>query len=64
MNNLVVHASEFGEQTRVNDFFAVNIRTRFASGAQLGGGVDTGRSVADNCFVVDSPQQHDVQPHD
>jgi hypothetical protein len=57
VNNLVVQASEFGEQTRVNDFFAVNIRTRFASGAQLGGGVDTGRSVSDNCFVVDSPQQ-------
>ena len=24
---------------------------------RLGGGIDTGRSVTDNCFVVDSPQQ-------
>jgi hypothetical protein len=33
---------------------------------RLGGGLDTGRSVTDNCFAVDSPQQllncHVVQP--
>src|SRR5262249_2042481 len=32
----------------------------------LGGGLDTGRTVTDNCFVVDSPQQlvncHQVNP--
>jgi hypothetical protein len=57
VNNLVTKASDFGTQERVNDFFAVNLRSRFASGAQVGGGIDTGRSVNDNCFVVDSPQQ-------
>ena len=31
--------------------------TRGSAGIQLGGGVDTGRTVNDNCFVIDSPQQ-------
>ena len=48
---------EFGEQKQVNDFFNVTFNTRFARGMLLGGGVDTGRTVTDNCFVVDSPQQ-------
>jgi len=56
VNNLVSQSSNFGTQTQVNDFFAVNFTTRFASGARFGGGVDTGRSVADACFVIDSPQ--------
>ena len=41
----------------VSDFFSIRANTRFGSGFQLGGGVDTGRTVIDNCFVVDSPQQ-------
>jgi hypothetical protein len=57
VTNLVTQASHFGKQTFVNDFFTVTINTRLGSGIQLGGGLDTGRSVADNCFVVDSPQQ-------
>jgi hypothetical protein len=57
VTNLVTQASHFGKQTQVNDFFTVTINTRLGSGIQLGGGVDTGRSVADKCFVVDSPQQ-------
>jgi len=56
VNNLVTKASNFGDQTQVNDFFTVGIETRFAKGMRLGGGVDTGRTVTDNCFVVDSPQ--------
>lgn len=28
-----------------------------ASGARLGGGIDTGTTLTDNCFVVDSPGQ-------
>ena len=43
--------------TRVSDFFAVNLSSRFGKGIQLGGGVDTGRTVSDRCFVVDSPAQ-------
>jgi hypothetical protein len=57
VNELVTQASHYGKQTRVNDFFDVSVNTRLGSGIQFGGGVDTGRSVSDNCFVIDSPQQ-------
>jgi hypothetical protein len=57
VNNEVTRASHFGEQRQVNNFFNLSLNTRFASGIRLSGGVDTGRSVTDNCFVVDSPQQ-------
>jgi hypothetical protein len=39
-----------------SNFFAVSINTRFRSGTQFSAGVDTGRSVTDSCFAVDSPQ--------
>ena len=35
----------------------MSLDSRFGSGLVLGGSVDTGRSVQNNCFVVDSPQQ-------
>ena len=57
VNNLVTHASEFGKQTRVSNFFSVGINTRLPSGMRLGGGFDTGRTATDNCLVIDSPQQ-------
>ncbi len=57
VNSLVTQASNYGKQTLVNNFFNVRLNTRFGQGILFGGGVDTGRSVADNCFVVDSPQQ-------
>src|SRR5262249_33429164 len=57
VTNLVTAASRYGKQTQVNDFFSVNLNTRFGPGIQLGGGLDTGRTVTDSCFVVDSPQQ-------
>jgi hypothetical protein len=56
-NTLVEKTSTFGEQTRVSDFIAVNMASRFGRGIQFGGGVDTGRTVADSCFTVDSPQR-------
>ena len=56
VNNLITQASHFGEQTRVSDFFGATINGRF-SGVQIGGGLDTGRTVNDQCFTVDSPQQ-------
>jgi hypothetical protein len=65
-SSLVSQASNFGEQTQLNEFVGLSVTTRFASGMRLGGGLDTGRSVTDNCFAVDSPQQllncHVVQP--
>ncbi|MQA29423.1 MAG: hypothetical protein GEU82_06225 [Luteitalea sp.] len=57
VNNLVRQASDFGKQSRVSDFISATIQTRLASGFQIGGGIDAGRTVTDNCFVVDSPQQ-------
>jgi hypothetical protein len=56
VNNLVRQAADFGEVSRVNDFFNVNLNARFGSRLQFGGGVDTGRTVTDRCLVVDSPQ--------
>lgn len=56
VNNLVTHASHFGAQQLVNDFFNLSVNARLGSGTQLGVGVDTGRTVNDRCVVVDSPQ--------
>jgi hypothetical protein len=50
-------ASDFGRQSRVADFVSLTFDARLNSGLQVSGGVDTGRIVSDNCFVVDSPQQ-------
>ena len=55
VSNLVERASRYGNQTHVSDFFGVTFNTRTRSGIQFGGGVDTGRTVDDLCFVVDSP---------
>ena len=56
VNNLVVDASQFGTQRLNNDFFNVSANGRLGARVQFGGGVDTGRTVADVCFTVDSPQ--------
>jgi hypothetical protein len=65
VNNVITQASQFGEQTRVNDFFTGSFSLRVRN-IQAGGGVDTGRTVTDQCFTVDSPQQqlycHQVIP--
>ena len=57
VNNLVVPASGFGDQSQVSNFVNVGFDARLARGAQMGGGVDTGRIAQDRCFVVDSPQE-------
>jgi hypothetical protein len=56
-NNVVKMASDFGDRVQVNDFVNFNINTRFATGLLFGAGIDTGRTVNDTCFVVDSPQE-------
>jgi hypothetical protein len=55
VNSVITQADNFGELRRVNDFFNVTLNARFREGLQVGGGVDTGRSVNDACFNVDSP---------
>lgn len=46
----------FGDQSRTSDFFTVALNTRLGRGIEFGGSIDTGRTVEDRCFVVDSPQ--------
>ena len=46
----------FGRDQRLNQFFGVTCDWRLPNGARLGGGFDTGRSIDDRCFVVDSSQ--------
>jgi hypothetical protein len=55
VSELVRQAKDFGERSRVSDFFSVKIDSRFGAGVVLGASVDTGRTVENNCFVVDSP---------
>jgi hypothetical protein len=55
VNNIVTQSDNYGKMRRVNDFFNVTLNARLGSGIQFGGGVDTGRSVNDACFNVDSP---------
>jgi hypothetical protein len=57
VSNLVTAREPFGDFESRNDFFNVAVDARLAHGIRLGGGADTGRSVAGNCFVVDSPQE-------
>jgi len=54
-NSVVTQTSNFGKEKLVNDFFNVTLNARLGSGVQFGGGVDTGRTVNDVCFNVDSP---------
>lgn len=57
VDNFVTQASRFGDQIRVNDFVSFALNGRPRGGFQFGGGVDTGRTIEDRCFVVDSPQE-------
>ena len=57
VETLVSHTRDFGEAKYSNDFVNVSFDARLGGGARIGGGFDTGRSVQDKCFVVDSPQE-------
>jgi hypothetical protein len=46
-----------GATCGASDFLGVSVNARFGRGIQIGGGLDTGRTVIDRCFVVDSPQE-------
>jgi hypothetical protein len=57
VNNLVTRPSNYGNgASRHSDFFGVSLESRAGSGVVFGGSFDTGRSVEDRCFVIDSPQ--------
>jgi hypothetical protein len=57
VDTLITAVSDFGDLKLSHDFIQVSLDGRMANGITLGGGIDTGRSIQDNCFVVDSPQQ-------
>ena len=51
----VRQASDFGDQTQVFDGIDVGINWRFGQGGILNGGMSTGQTVTNSCFVIDSP---------
>src|SRR4029077_4141734 len=55
VNSVITQSDNYGKMQRVNDFFNVTLNARLGSGVLVGGGVDTGRSVNNACFNVDSP---------
>lgn len=57
VSSLVTLASNYGKQTEVFNGIDVTMRARMKNGALVSGGLSTGTTVTDNCFVVDSPQQ-------
>ncbi len=57
VESVISPVSDFGEFGLAHHFFNLTIDGRLQNGIQMGGGFDTGRSVQDQCFVVDSPQQ-------
>src|SRR5262249_54941812 len=46
-----------GDQTEIYNGFDLTGRLHLPSGGQLSGGLNTGRTETDRCFVVDSPQE-------
>jgi hypothetical protein len=56
VENLVDLTSDFGERTEVYNGVDVTFRSRFARVGLVQGGFSVGRTVADNCIVVDTPQ--------
>ncbi|MBI4486005.1 MAG: TonB-dependent receptor [Acidobacteria bacterium] len=55
VSNLRTQASHYGEMSEVFDGVDVTVGARFGQGGQVQGGVATGRTVTDNCILVDSP---------
>jgi hypothetical protein len=55
VSSVIQQSDNFGKIRRVNDFFNVTLNARLGPNLLVGGGVDTGRSVNDACFNVDSP---------
>ena len=55
VTNLVTLAKNYGVEQFISNFVNVSVTTRLSSGAQFSAGFDTGRTVNDACFDVDSP---------
>jgi hypothetical protein len=60
VNNLVTHASTYGTQTEVSNFFDFNVNARLRNGAMITGAFDLGHTETNNCNVVlGNPQVRD-----
>jgi hypothetical protein len=63
--NLVTFATKYGKPKEIYNGVDVSMSARLRTGLQVSGGVSTGRTEVDNCFVIDSPQAMlycDVKP--
>jgi len=60
VDSLVTQLSNFGSRNQAYNGVDATMSARFGGGAQLSGGLSVGRTVDDNCVVVDSPQ--DARP--
>ncbi|HEY7169881.1 MAG TPA: TonB-dependent receptor [Vicinamibacterales bacterium] len=56
VQNYITAADKYGTFSSRNDFVGATIDARLPHSIRLNGGFDTGRSVRDRCYVVDSPQ--------
>jgi hypothetical protein len=50
-------SSKFGKQTETHNGVEINFNARFGQGGFINGGSYLSKTVTDNCFVVNSPQQ-------
>lgn len=57
-DRVVTQTSNFGSRTSVYNGFDIGLSARFGDGGFATGGVSSGKTVDDNCVVVDSPQLH------
>lgn len=55
INNLVAQASEFGTQREVYDGLDLGVTARIPRGVTLAGGLNTGRTRTNNCYMVSRP---------
>ena len=53
-DNFITQANNFGKNTEVSNFFDVGLQLRFGKGGLIQGGMSTGRTVVDNCELVQS----------
>ena len=56
VDNLVTQASHYGDQTQVYNGVDATLNGKFLDEGQFQGGLSVGRTVFDNCLVVDSPE--------
>ena len=53
-DNFITQANNFGKNTEVSSFIDIGLQMRFGKGGLIQGGMSTGRTVVDNCELVQS----------